>query len=407
MDIIDYLKNFSLTAEPDSKGSEAGTAVFNGLSVPVFTNEFWTSKQRQAKPIHEVSYRACFKPQLPGFFINLLTQPGDTVYDPFLGRGTTLIEAALRNRNIIGNDINPLSIILTQPRLFVPQLSEVESRLHEIAFSENLRAEMDLSMFYHPKTESELVSLRRYIEKREQNGTLDTVDRWIRMVATNRLTGHSVNFFSGYTLPPNQAISPKKQKILNQRRGLKPPYKDVKQIILKKSADLMRKLTPDEVQLLRNAGEKARFINNDARSTDSIADSSIQLTVTSPPFLDVVQYADDNWLRCWFNRIDIERVSKQITMANTVAAWQDVMLGVFRQLYRITRNGGYIAFEVGEVRNGTIKLEEHVVPLGTKVGLTPIAIVINRQNFTKTANIWGVKNNRKGTNSNRIVLFKK
>ena len=42
-------------------------------------NEFWTSGQRQAHSIHEVSYRACFKPQLPEFFIERLTRPGDAV----------------------------------------------------------------------------------------------------------------------------------------------------------------------------------------------------------------------------------------------------------------------------------------------------------------------------------------
>jgi len=33
--------------------------------------------------------------------------------------------------------------------------------------------------------------------------------------------------------------------------------------------------------------------------------------------------------------------------------------------------------------------------------------MINRQQFTKTSNIWGVGNNRGGTNTNRIVLFRK
>ena len=41
-------------------------------AVPVFINEFWTSKQRAASSLHEISYRACFKPQLPRFFIERL-----------------------------------------------------------------------------------------------------------------------------------------------------------------------------------------------------------------------------------------------------------------------------------------------------------------------------------------------
>ncbi|HUH79193.1 MAG TPA: hypothetical protein VLY83_04780 [Methanoregula sp.] len=48
--------------------------VLGSLTIPRFINEFWTSRQRQASSIHEVSYRACFKPQLPRFFIDMLTR---------------------------------------------------------------------------------------------------------------------------------------------------------------------------------------------------------------------------------------------------------------------------------------------------------------------------------------------
>ena len=77
------------------------------VTVTTFVNEFWTSRQRAAHSLHEVSYRACFKPQLPRFFIERLTRAGDAVYDPFMGRGTTLLEAALLGRVAIGCDINP------------------------------------------------------------------------------------------------------------------------------------------------------------------------------------------------------------------------------------------------------------------------------------------------------------
>src|SRR5690348_2482431 len=53
-------------------------------AVPTFVNEFWTARQRQANSLHEVSYRACFKPQLPRFFIERLTKPVEIVYDPFM-----------------------------------------------------------------------------------------------------------------------------------------------------------------------------------------------------------------------------------------------------------------------------------------------------------------------------------
>jgi hypothetical protein len=64
---------------------ETIAATFGGelLRVPTYVNEFWTAKQRAAHSLHEISYRACFKPQLPRFFIQRLPQPEDIVYDPF------------------------------------------------------------------------------------------------------------------------------------------------------------------------------------------------------------------------------------------------------------------------------------------------------------------------------------
>src|SRR5947208_9716259 len=104
-------------------------------AVPVFINEFWTSKQRAASSLHEISYRACFKPQLPRFFIERLTAANDRVYDPFLGRGTTMVEAALLGRRVAGCDINPLSSILTAPRLRPPTLRDVRKRLPSLEWN--------------------------------------------------------------------------------------------------------------------------------------------------------------------------------------------------------------------------------------------------------------------------------
>ena len=127
-----------------------------GADIPVYRGEFWTAKQRQATPIHEVSYRACFKPQLPAYFISRLTAPGDTVYDPFSGRGTTAIEAALHGRRIVANDVNPLSAIFTRPRLTPPALDTVAARLAEIDLDTAAIAAPDLSMFFHARTMREI-----------------------------------------------------------------------------------------------------------------------------------------------------------------------------------------------------------------------------------------------------------
>lgn len=90
---------------------------YSGGSVPVQIGEFWTSRQRDCHSLHEVSYRACYKPQLLSYFLRQYASQGSVVYDPFLGRGTTLIEARLHGCNVMGSDINPLCVLLTRARL--------------------------------------------------------------------------------------------------------------------------------------------------------------------------------------------------------------------------------------------------------------------------------------------------
>ncbi len=378
-----------------------------GGPVEYVINEFWTAKQRQAHSLHEISYRACFKPQLPRFFIRLLTREGDTVLDPFSGRGTTPIEAALLGRNVVANDVNPVSRIFTRPRLAPPSPEALRQRLAAIALDSSSHAELDLSMFYHPDTEAEIVSLRDYLLQRRDYGREDEVDAWIRMVATNRLTGHSPGFFSVYTLPPNQAVSRERQREINRKRGQTPQYKDTRQRILKKSASLVRDLGPEDRRRLARAEKNALLLERDARCLKEIPADSVQLTVTSPPFLDVVDYERDNWLRAWFNALSPDDAEGRPSVFSGIEAWCRVMGDVFCELHRVTRPGGWIAFEVGEVRKGRVRLEEYVVRLAREAGLSCIAVLINRQRFTKTANIWGIANNAKGTNSNRVVLLQK
>ncbi|MCE1246352.1 MAG: site-specific DNA-methyltransferase [Firmicutes bacterium] len=404
---IENFRQSLLSYDFSGNPTESGFIETGFGSIACFTNEFWTSGQRRASSIHEVSYRACYKPQLPAFFIKLLTEECDTVYDPFGGRGTTAIEAGLSGRKVISNDVNPLSAVFVKPRLNIPSYGEIEFRLNEISGMPLKEADQDLSMFYHADTLREIATLREYLAKRSFEGSSDSTDDWIRMVATNRLTGHSKGFFSVYSLPPNQAVTPDRQILINKKLNQIPEYRNVKDLILKKTETLFKKLTGQERENLKKAGQTAMLLTGEAHKTEDIPDDTVKLTVTSPPFLDVVDYATDNWLRCWFNSIDTDEVTKKITSIRSPEKWADYMQLVFNELYRITSPGGWVAFEVGEVKKGKIKLEEFVIPIGIKAGFECACVLINSQVFTKTSNIWGINNNSKGTNSNRITIFRK
>jgi hypothetical protein len=386
---------------------ETTAETFRGqrLRVPTYVNEFWTSRQRAANSLHELSYRACFKPQLPRFFIERLTRLAELVYDPFMGRGTTLLEAALLGRVPCGCDISPVSRVLIAPRLRPPTMTQIAQRLRKIDFRAAAEMKEDLLAFYHPETLREICALRRYLIEQLASGRSDAVDDWIRMVALNRLTGHSRGFFSVYTLPPNQAVSVERQRKINEQRGQTPPRRHVPQIIATKSGQLLIDCDAEVRRVLAATCGNVAVLTQHCHRTPEIATGSVSLVVTSPPFLDVVDYAGDNWLRCWF--LGVDPASVKLTVLKKVDAWQAAMTEVFRELRRILKPSGHIAFEVGEVHAGKTKLEEAVLPCGVEVGLEPILIVINEQKFTKTAKCWGVDNNSKGTNTNRIVVFRK
>ena len=358
--------------------------------VPFLAGEFWTARQRQAHALHEVSYRACFKPQLPAWFIERLTAPGDTVYDPFMGRGTTPLQAALMGRHAIGSDINPLSAALVRPRIAPPPIAAIETRLRELPWTAAVAADDPLLVFYHQETLSQLTALRGYLMERDAAGQLDAADDWIRMVALGRLTGHSPGFFSVYSMPPNQAVSVAAQRKINAARGQTPPVRDVSALILRKSRALLKDGPPP-------AGARGEFHTASADCAPAIATDSVDLVVTSPPFLDVVQYAADNWLRCWFLGIDADGV--EIAMHRRPEDWTAFVSRVFVELGRVVRPGGHVAFEVGEVRGGKVELEALVLQAMAGLPFAPQGVMVNTQAFTKTANCWGVSNNAKGTNS--------
>jgi hypothetical protein len=404
--LTDDLRAFAWRGRP-TQIEPLGVGLDDGreLVLDAFVNEFWTARQRAAHSLHEISYRACFKPQLPRFFIERLTAPGDCVYDPFMGRGTTLLEAALLGRQPQGCDVNPLSKTMVEARLDPPHLDEVERALHAVDFSNAHAVPPELLAFYHPETLAELCALRKHLADRTAEGRLPRAESWIRMVAVNRLTGHSPGFFSVYTMPPNQAVSLKAQLKINERRGQTPPRRDVRQIILKKSRKLLRDCDSSTRARLAASAKPTYVLTASAASTPAIPSESVALVVTSPPFLDVVDYRTDNWLRCWFCGIDADAV--RLTTPRSLATWQAFITSVFRELRRVLRRGGHVAFEVGEIRGGALKLEHAVVGAAIDAGLDPLLVLINDQRFTKTANCWGVENNRKGTNTNRVVLLRK
>ncbi len=389
-----------------------------GGSIPLYVGELWTARQRQMHPIHyAVSYRAAFKPELPQFFIcRYLVNEGlreGIVLDPFSGRGTTVLQSNFSGFRAIGNDLNPVANYIACARQYIPPPERLLARLDRLDLAGRLKPERGererLSPFFHERTLSEILKLRRIIAA--NSNMQDRELAVISLAALSRLHGHSDGFFSAYSFP-QISIMPAAQRRNNDRRGIKPQYRSVKERIARKlRSDFFQELP----ERCHHAATGNRYLQKDARDLSVIAPSSVDLIVTSPPFLDKVNYRADNWLRAWFLHLEEELNHSPLLITADAKEWGIFMADVMREMGRLLKPGARAVLEVGDVRSTraqeTLNLEEILLsflPLKLRRGwLIAEEIWINQQNFTKLANCWHINNNLKGTNTNRCLVLRR
>src|SRR5229473_3745739 len=81
------------------------------------TTTVWSFPERGTWATHDGSYRGNWSPYIPRNLLLRYTAPGDWVLDPFVGGGTTAIEAALLGRRAIAGDLNPAALAQTRDQL--------------------------------------------------------------------------------------------------------------------------------------------------------------------------------------------------------------------------------------------------------------------------------------------------
>ncbi len=401
------------------------------LVEPTIT-ELWSNKQRQMSSIHyTVSYRGSFKPELPEYFINnYIDLPSKKeiseflqksaidkipiVFDPFVGRGTTAIQANLMGAISWANDINKMSTKIITALTYPPTLDEVKTRLNEIPLDNEIDAfdsaeieKLGLKAFYHEETLKQLLNLKFYLK----NDDVDHIDRFIEIVAMSRLHGHSTGFFSAYSFP-QFSVSPSSQLRINQKYG-KPIKKDIKPRILKKAKESLA--DSDSYALMRSLSKFNKVTSFDIRSLQSngYSDNSVDLIITSPPFLAQVDYILDNWLECWFMGINQNEFKGNLVQTPSLQQWSRFMEESLTAMFRVLKPNNYCIIEVGDVNNGNGKFKEKILlddiisEIGTQVGFSIHKRIIHQQDFTKLSNCFNVDNNKKGVNTQRLVILHK
>lgn len=296
--------------------------------------QLWAPKGRQMHSLHYVvAYPESTRPEVADYCIRRFSKKGDRVLDPFCGRGTVPLQAALLGREAWGGDLHPLAVRIAEAKLKPVGLDEVVLRLNEVEF----RRPVDLSgyhqwfrPFYHPDTYRELFNLRAFIQRKR-----DQVNSFIELLAFSRLHGHTPAYLSVYSFP-QMALTPQTQVALNKKRGEEPEYRSVAPRIIRKAAEVLRDgLTKG----FYDRGECDRIERTDARRLSWVPANSVDLVLTAPPIAERAVPLKEVWLELWFANYAKSDVAQ-------VDGRAELLRDSLAEMLRVVKPEGYVVLEL-------------------------------------------------------------
>ncbi|MCH7497754.1 MAG: site-specific DNA-methyltransferase, partial [Candidatus Marinimicrobia bacterium] len=352
------------------------------------------------------SYMAMFPPRIPHYFIQRFTNPGDHVLDPFSGRGTTPTQACVDGRVGIANDLNPLAYVLSRAKLDPPAKDAVLARLAELEMqwlaqtATPAPAAGPITVVFHPKTLEQLTYLKAVLTDSRE-------DVFIRATILGILHGkyrrkQTDSIYLSIDMPNTFSMSPVYIRNYVRDKGLRYLPLDVFANTRRRIHRLYRQGVP---------AVRGRAYSVDVRQLDEVVEpESVQLVVTSPPYLKVVKYGLYNWIRLWFLDVPVEEVDRRLDDGHDLPAYQAFMRATLLQLARLLRPGGLAVLLIGDVaQNGRpqVNLAEAVWQAAPDTGLQLLDIVPDAiADSAKVTRIWNSTRGRATTLDRILVLCK-
>lgn len=315
-------------------------------------------------PLHAICpYFAMFPEDFVARHLMTFTRPGDLVLDPFCGRGTTILESLLNDRRVIGTDVNLVAACVAGAKAAVPDKATTLQRLYELelesrAFAEKCPEEKFFRYCYHEDTLREVLFLRRALDWRN-----DDRDRFIAATTLGALHGEShrsPNYLSN-RMPRTISTKPEYSVRWWKERELTPPRRD--------TFGIVRGLVEYRLSVEAPKGD-AEVKLDDARNCGRIFsrhEGAVSLVVTSPPYLDTTDYAEDQWLRIWFlggPASPVRRSSKDDRYRNMPSYWQ-FLTEVWQGFSALLASKSTIAIRIGGRR---LSVDELLEGLTTTLG---------------------------------------
>jgi len=244
-------------------------------------------------------YFAMFPESFAKYWIKRLTKPDDTVLDPFSGRGTTALTALLCGRHAISSDVNDVAVCLTKAKTSPPSIGRLKSRLSQLRkeFDPRTwrRAARDADEFfqyaYAPGTLGQLLYLRESLNWKESR-----VDNMLAALTLGSLHGEaSSKRYLSNQMPRTISTKPRYSVNFWKARALTAPERDVFTVLGQMAAFRYESPLPEGDSVILHTD-----MRNLPRMIKSTPKQPIRCTITSPPYLNVTSFEEDQWLRLWF-----------------------------------------------------------------------------------------------------------
>jgi site-specific DNA-methyltransferase (adenine-specific) len=362
------------------------------------TNEWRDQKPLWGHPFHQMcSYMAMFPASIPHYFIDRFTREGDLVLDPMCGRGTTPTQAVAEGRVGIGNDRNPLAYLLTKAKVEAPARDSLDERLSDLRRSTKGRTPTgdvpeEISMLFHPETLRQLCALREDLDVESSRE-----DCFLAACITGILHGSSQGFLS-LSMPNTFSMSPNYIRRYVADHGLRPPRRDVFEALTSKISRLYGDGRP--------IGD-GRVHRLDVRDLHTVVKpGSVQLIVTSPPYLKVIKYGLYNWIRLWFLGEDPRKVDDVLDDTHTLPRYLEFMHVALGEMSRTLAPDGICVVVIGDVKG--LNLAETVWDeVGKGTGLRKYGVVADAlKGEEKVTRIWGGRRGLATDVDRFLILYK-
>ncbi len=356
-------------------------------------------------------YPAKFIPQIPNQLIKKLSFSNETVLDPFCGCGTTLVEAKLLSRNSIGIDINPLACLISKVKTAVlddKEISEVKSTLSSIF--------LDISSLYnttldsnHHKIQYNIPNFynREYWFKNFISEELSIIKAHIEKINDENVKNFLKVAFSSIITPVSNQESDTRYVAVEKKLH---PMITIKLFSSKVNDMIVR------IQKFKNLCSNcySKVYHHSSRNISFLDDNSLDLVITSPPYLNSYDYYlyhkhRMQWLDMdyrYAQEYEIGSRHKHSDKNESVDTYANKIGDVLYETNRVLKDERYCCIVIGDaIKNGKlIKMNEIMDSIAIENGFKKRReIIFDQRKYTKAF----TKNIKKTHKNSYILIYQK